>query len=118
MSTATERARIDVAALGLNPATVGEMDRRRPRHFEPIELERALELLLDLDRQIKTGETTPEVALELAIVQTVHSTRLRRLICSTALGALVALLALLPISSAAAFSLHLQPVLHRAAPTT
>jgi DNA polymerase III delta subunit len=37
--------------------------------FDRDELERALELLLELDRQIKTGETTPEPSLELAIVQ-------------------------------------------------
>ena len=40
-----------------------------------------------------------------------HSTRFGRLSCSTALGVLVAVVALLPISSASAFSLHLQPVL-------
>jgi len=63
-----ERARVDVADLGLNPATVQKWidDARR---FEAIELQRALELLLDLDRLIKTGETSPDVALELAIVQ-------------------------------------------------
>ena len=39
------------------------------RSFEPNELQRALQLLLDLDRQIKTGETSPEISLELTIVQ-------------------------------------------------
>jgi DNA polymerase-3 subunit delta len=63
-----ERARTDVAALGLNPATVAKWT-EQAQSFEPSELERALELLLDLDRQIKTGETSPEAALELAIVQ-------------------------------------------------
>jgi DNA polymerase III delta subunit len=62
-----ERARTDVAALGLNPATLGKwMDQASA--FEPAELEAALRLLLDLDRQIKTGETTSEAALEVAIV--------------------------------------------------
>ena len=62
------RARIEVGDLGLNPATVGKWT-DDARHFEANELERALDVLLDLDRQIKTGETTPEVALELAIVR-------------------------------------------------
>ncbi|MBV9172883.1 MAG: DNA polymerase III subunit delta [Chloroflexi bacterium] len=63
-----ERAATDVAALGLNPATLAKwMDQSEA--FEPAELERALEILLDLDRQIKTGETTSEPALEVAIVQ-------------------------------------------------
>jgi DNA polymerase-3 subunit delta len=61
------RARIDVADLGLNPATLQKWT-DEARRFEAIELQRALELLLELDRQIKTGETTPDVALELAIV--------------------------------------------------
>jgi DNA polymerase-3 subunit delta len=63
-----DRAKIDVADLGLNPATLPKWtdDARR---FEAIELQRALEVLLELDRQIKTGETSPDVALELAIVQ-------------------------------------------------
>jgi DNA polymerase III delta subunit len=63
-----ERAATDVAALGLNPATLGKwMD--QAEGFEPAELERALEILLELDRQIKTGETTSEPALEVAVVQ-------------------------------------------------
>jgi DNA polymerase-3 subunit delta len=63
-----ERARIDVGALGLNPSTIGKwMDQAAA--FDRSELERALELLLDLDRQIKTGETESEASLELAIVQ-------------------------------------------------
>jgi DNA polymerase III subunit delta len=63
-----ERARIDVAALGLNPATVGKWTEQAAA-FDRSELERALEVLLDLDRQIKTGETSPEPSLELAIVR-------------------------------------------------
>lgn len=63
-----ERARTDVAALGLNPATLGKwMD--QAAGFEPVELERALELLLELDRQIKTGEAVSEPALEVTVVQ-------------------------------------------------
>jgi DNA polymerase III subunit delta len=63
-----ERARVDAAELGLNPATLGKWT-DEARRFEAIELQRALELLLELDRQIKTGETSPDVALELATVQ-------------------------------------------------
>jgi DNA polymerase-3 subunit delta len=63
-----ERARTDVAALGLNPATVAKwMD--QASGFEPAELEAALRLLLDLDRQIKTGETAAEAALEVTIAR-------------------------------------------------
>ncbi len=63
-----ERASVDVTSLGLNPATLQKwMD--EAQRFEPVELERALLWLLELDRQIKTGETTPEVALEIAIVR-------------------------------------------------
>jgi DNA polymerase III subunit delta len=62
-----ERARTDPAALGVNPATLNKwMDQAQA--FDPAELERALELLLDLDRQIKTGEANPEEALEVAVV--------------------------------------------------
>jgi DNA polymerase-3 subunit delta len=68
LATRDERARVDVTALGLNPATVGKwMDQAAA--FDRLELERALELLLALDRQIKTGETSPEPSLELAVVQ-------------------------------------------------
>jgi DNA polymerase-3 subunit delta len=63
-----ERARVDVSALGLNPATVGKwMD--TAERFEPAELERSMELLLNLDRQIKLGETEAEPSVEVAIVQ-------------------------------------------------
>jgi DNA polymerase-3 subunit delta len=68
LASREERARVDVSALGLNPATVPKWTDQAER-FEPAELERALQLLLDLDRQIKTGEASPEAALELAIVQ-------------------------------------------------
>jgi DNA polymerase III delta subunit len=37
--------------------------------FDPDELERSIELLLNLDRQIKLGETEPEPSIEVAIVQ-------------------------------------------------
>jgi DNA polymerase III subunit delta len=68
LATNAERARIDVAALGLNPATVGRwMD--QAAHFDRLELERAIELLLDVDRQIKTGETEAEPSIEVTIVQ-------------------------------------------------
>jgi len=68
LASREERARVDIAALGLNPATVGKWTEQAAA-FDRDELERALELLLDLDRQIKTGETSPEPSLELAIVQ-------------------------------------------------
>jgi DNA polymerase-3 subunit delta len=68
LATREERTRVDPAALGLNPATVGKWTDQASA-FERQELERALELLLDLDRQIKTGETEPEPSLELAIVE-------------------------------------------------
>ena len=68
VTTRDERARTDVAALGVNPATLPKwMDQAEA--FEPAELESALELLLDLDRQIKTGEASSEEALEVAIAQ-------------------------------------------------
>jgi len=63
-----ERARVDVALLGINPTTVQKWT-DQARSFEPNELQRALQLLLDLDRQIKTGETSPEISLELAVLQ-------------------------------------------------
>jgi DNA polymerase-3 subunit delta len=68
LATREERARVDVAALGLNPATLGRWS-EQAQAFERFELERALELLLALDRQIKTGETQSEPALELTVVQ-------------------------------------------------
>jgi len=68
LASREERARVDIAALGLNPATVGKW-MEQAAAFDRNELERALELLLELDRQIKTGETSPEPSLELTIVQ-------------------------------------------------
>jgi DNA polymerase III subunit delta len=68
LASREERARVDVAALGLNPATINKWTEQAAA-FDRAELERALELLLELDRQIKTGETSPEPSLELAIVQ-------------------------------------------------
>jgi DNA polymerase III delta subunit len=66
--TPQERSRIDVGALGLNPATVGKWMEQAAR-FDPAELEQAIELLLDVDRQIKIGETEPEPSVEIAIVK-------------------------------------------------
>ena len=63
-----ERAQVDVAALGLNPATVGRWMDEAAR-FEPAELERSIELLLNVDRQIKIGETEAEPSIEVVIVQ-------------------------------------------------
>jgi DNA polymerase III subunit delta len=68
LASKEERARIDVADLGLNPQTVGRWS-DQAAGFERHELERALSLLLELDRKIKTGETEPEPALEVAIVE-------------------------------------------------
>jgi DNA polymerase-3 subunit delta len=68
LASPEERARVDVGALGLNPATLGKW-MEQAAGFERQELERALELLLELDRQIKTGETEPEPLLELTVVQ-------------------------------------------------
>jgi DNA polymerase-3 subunit delta len=68
LATSAERARVDVTALGMNPATVGRWMDQAAR-FDPHELEHAMELLLDLDRQIKTGETEAEPSLEVAIVR-------------------------------------------------
>jgi len=66
--TREERLGVDVTALGMNPATVGRwMD--QAAHFDAEELERSIELLLNLDRQIKLGETEPEPSIEVAIVQ-------------------------------------------------
>jgi DNA polymerase III delta subunit len=67
LASREERTRVDPSALGLNPTTVGKWS-EQAAGFEREELERALELLLNLDRQIKTGETEPEPSLELAIV--------------------------------------------------
>jgi DNA polymerase III subunit delta len=63
-----DRARVDVAALGMNPATVGRWIKQSAA-FDQAELERALQILLDVDRQIKTGETEDEAMLEVVLVQ-------------------------------------------------
>ena len=63
-----ERANADLTALNVNPRTLPRLS-AQAAHFEPDELERAVDLLLDLDRRIKTGETEPEAALELAVVR-------------------------------------------------
>jgi DNA polymerase III subunit delta len=68
LASKQERARVDVADLGLNPATLGRWSDQAAA-FDRSELERALELLLELDRQIKTGETEPEPALEVAVAR-------------------------------------------------
>ena len=68
LASKEERARVDVVDLGLNPATLGRWSDQAAA-FERAELERALELLLELDRQIKTGETEPEPALEVAVAR-------------------------------------------------
>lgn len=63
-----ERGAIDVTALGLNPNTVGKW-MEQASAFEGAELERALTILLDLDRQIKMGETESEATLEITVVE-------------------------------------------------
>jgi DNA polymerase-3 subunit delta len=68
LASREERARTDVASLGLNPATVGRWSDQAAA-FERAELEHALEVLLELDRHIKLGETEPEASLEVAIVR-------------------------------------------------
>lgn len=68
LASREERAQVDVTALGLNPATVPRwMDQASA--FDRAELERALEVLLELDRHIKLGETEPEPSLEVAVVE-------------------------------------------------
>jgi DNA polymerase-3 subunit delta len=68
LASKEERARVDVAALGVNPATVARWSDQAAA-FDRTELEQALEVLLELDRHIKLGETEPEPALEVAIVR-------------------------------------------------
>jgi DNA polymerase III subunit delta len=60
------RAAIDVAGLGLNPRSLPRLTEQAER-FDRDELERALELLLETDRQMKTGEAQPEPAVELLV---------------------------------------------------
>jgi DNA polymerase III delta subunit len=59
---------VDLAALGLNPRTIPRLTEQAAR-FEREEIERALDLLLNLDRQVKTGETQAESAVELLVVR-------------------------------------------------
>jgi DNA polymerase-3 subunit delta len=68
LASREERASVDVAALGLNPATLGRWS-DQAAGFERSELEHALEVLLELDRHIKLGETEPEPALEVAVLR-------------------------------------------------
>jgi DNA polymerase III subunit delta len=68
LASREERARVDVAALGLNPATVARWS-DQASGFDRLELERALEVLLELDRHIKLGETEPESSLEVAVAR-------------------------------------------------
>ena len=62
------RDRVDPAALGVNPRSLPRLTEQADR-FEREELERALELLLDIDRQVKTGEAQPEPAVEVLVAQ-------------------------------------------------
>jgi len=68
LASKAERAKVDVASLGLNPATLARWT-DQASGFERAELEQALEVLLELDRHIKLGETEPEPSLELAVVR-------------------------------------------------
>jgi DNA polymerase-3 subunit delta len=68
LASKSERAKVDVASLGLNPATLARWT-DQASGFERAELEQALEVLLELDRHIKLGETEPEPSLEVAIVR-------------------------------------------------
>lgn len=63
-----ERAAVDVASLGLNPATLARWT-DQASGFSREELETALAILLELDRHIKVGETEPEPSLEVAVVR-------------------------------------------------
>jgi DNA polymerase III subunit delta len=68
LATRQERAAVDVASLGLNPATLARWT-DQAAGFERSELEQALGVLLELDRHIKLGETEPEPSLEVAVVR-------------------------------------------------
>jgi DNA polymerase-3 subunit delta len=68
LASKDERARVDVVSLGLNPATLGRWS-EQASGFDRDELEHALEVLLELDRHIKLGETEPEPALEVAVMR-------------------------------------------------
>lgn len=62
-----ERDRVDIAALGLNPRTLPKLT-QQAANFEPREIEEGLEMLLELDRGVKTGVAELEAGLELAVV--------------------------------------------------
>jgi DNA polymerase-3 subunit delta len=68
LASKAERAKVDVASLGLNPATLARWT-DQASGFDRAELEQALAVLLELDRHIKLGETEPEPSLEVAIVR-------------------------------------------------
>jgi DNA polymerase-3 subunit delta len=68
LASKAERAVVDVAGLGLNPATLPRWT-DQASGFAREELEQALSILLELDRHIKLGETEPEPSLEVAIVR-------------------------------------------------
>ncbi|MBV9747792.1 MAG: DNA polymerase III subunit delta [Acetobacteraceae bacterium] len=68
LATREERARVDVTALGMNPATLARWSDQAAA-FARDELERAESLLLELDRHIKLGETEKEPSLEVAVVR-------------------------------------------------
>jgi DNA polymerase III subunit delta len=63
-----ERSAVDVASLGLNPATLPRWT-DQASGFDRSELEQALAVLLELDRHIKLGETEPEPSLEVAVAR-------------------------------------------------
>lgn len=68
LASKAERAGVDVASLGLNPATLGRWT-DAASGFAREELEQALAILLELDRHVKLGETEPEPSLEVAVVR-------------------------------------------------
>jgi DNA polymerase-3 subunit delta len=68
LASKADRAKVDVASLGLNPATLARWT-DQASGFDRAELEQALEVLLELDRHVKLGETEPEPSLEVAIVR-------------------------------------------------
>jgi DNA polymerase III subunit delta len=68
LASKAERAAVDVAGLGVNPATLPRWS-DQASGFAREELEQALMILLELDRHIKLGETEPEPSLEVAIVR-------------------------------------------------
>lgn len=63
-----QRHAADAASVGLNPRALPKLLEQAAR-FERDEIERVLDLLLTLDRQIKTGQTDAEAAMEVLIVR-------------------------------------------------